>query len=203
VAAPFNGVYGILGDTGQVGPYNSGIRFGSAQVFFFILAIGAFMTVVKKTGSLDLAISHLAVRFQAKGFVLIIALCLVFGFLGSMKSWADETIGFYALMIPLLLGLRYDRLVVVAVVTVAPFAGIVGSVFNPFRIGIGSEAAGTEMIDGMWVRIAIFICIMAVTSPTSSGTPGGCAPTRRRHWSASARRTSPWPNPPAPATWRT
>lgn len=164
LASPFNGVYGILNTaTGQVGPFNSGPLFGSAQVFFFILAIGAFMTVVKRTGSLDLAISHLAVRFQAKGFVLIIALCLVFGFLGSMKSWADETIGFYALMIPLLLGLRYDRLVVVAVVTVAPFAGIVGSVFNPFRIGIGSEAAGIEMVDGMWVRIAIFVTIMAVT----------------------------------------
>lgn len=37
VAALFNGVHGILGDTGQVGPYNSGILFGSAQVFLFMV----------------------------------------------------------------------------------------------------------------------------------------------------------------------
>ena len=40
VAALFNGVHGILGDTGQVGPYNSGILFGSAQVFLFMVFYG-------------------------------------------------------------------------------------------------------------------------------------------------------------------
>ena len=38
--APVNGLYGIQDPaTGQVGPFNSGIMFGSVQVFLFILAI--------------------------------------------------------------------------------------------------------------------------------------------------------------------
>lgn len=42
--SPINGLYGIQDpETGQVGPFNAGVLFGSAQVFLFILAIGGFM----------------------------------------------------------------------------------------------------------------------------------------------------------------
>src|SRR5688572_23820079 len=51
VLAPVNGFYGIQDpETGQVGPFNSGFLFGSAQVILFILMIGGFMTVVFRTG---------------------------------------------------------------------------------------------------------------------------------------------------------
>lgn len=77
--APINGLYGIVDPaTGQVGPFNSGWMFGSVQVFLFILAIGGFMTVVFKTGSLDLGISRLAHRFSTRGPALIVVLSVLF-----------------------------------------------------------------------------------------------------------------------------
>jgi uncharacterized ion transporter superfamily protein YfcC len=92
--APVNGMYGILDPaTGQVGPFNSGIMFGSVQVFLFILAIGGFMTVVFATGALDRGIHHLAYRFRARGPLLIVVLSLLFGVLGSVMAWSDETLG--------------------------------------------------------------------------------------------------------------
>ncbi|MGE0306166.1 MAG: YfcC family protein, partial [Acidimicrobiia bacterium] len=162
VLAPVNGLYGIQDpDTGQVGPFNSGSMFGLAQVFLFILAIGGFMTVVFATGALDLGIAHLAHRFRSSGVVLIIALSILFGVLGSVMSWSDETLGFYALIVPLMLALGYDRIVAVAVVTVAPFVGIIGSTINPFRIGVGSEAAGISIADGIGLRILLLVLAMA------------------------------------------
>lgn len=162
VLSPVNGLYGIQNTvTGQVGPFNRGAMFGSAQVFMFILAIGGFMTVIFKTGSLDLGISHLAHRFRTRGMILIIALSALFGLLGSVMSWSDETLGFYALMIPLFLALGYDRMVVVAVVTVAPTVGIIGSTVNPFRIGIASDAAGVSIGDGIGLRILLLVLAMA------------------------------------------
>jgi C4-dicarboxylate anaerobic carrier len=102
--APINGLYGIQDpETGQVGPFNRGALFGSAQVFLFILAIGGFMTVVFQTGALDLGISRLAHAFQTRGTVLIVTLSVRFGILGSVMSWSDETLGFYALIVPLIL----------------------------------------------------------------------------------------------------
>lgn len=162
--SPVNGLYGNQNpETGFVGPFESGPMFGSASVFLFILAIGGFMTVVFKTGSLDLGISHLARRFSTRGPVLIIVLSVLFGVLGSVMSWSDETLGFYALMIPLMLALGYDRVVTVAVVTVAPFAGSIGATVNPFRIGTGSDAAGISMGDGLVLRMILLVLIMAAT----------------------------------------
>lgn len=159
--SPINGLYGIQDpETGQVGPFNSGTLFGGAQVFLFILAIGAFMTVVFATGALELGIGHLAHRFRSQGSLLIIVMSLLFGLLGSVMTWSDETLGFYALMIPLMLALGYDRMVTVAVVTVAPFVGAIGSTVTPFRIGIGSDAAGVGIGDGIELRILLFVLCM-------------------------------------------
>ena len=164
VLSPINGLYGMQDpETGQVGPFNAGLLFGSAQVFMFILAIGAFMTVVFKTGALDTGIAHLAHRFKTRGPLLIVVLSVLFGILGSVISWSDETLGFYALMIPLFLALGYDRMVVVSVVTVAPFAGAIGATVNPFRIGIGSDAAGVSMGDGLVLRLLLLVAVMTAT----------------------------------------
>lgn len=163
VLAPINGLYGIQDADGNVGPFNSGRLFGSAQVFLFILAIGGFMTVVFTTGALDAGIGRLAHRFKEQGAAMIIALSVLFGLLGSFISWSDETLGFYALMIPLFLALGYDRMVVVAVVTVAPFVGAIGATINPFRIGIGSDAAGVSIGDGLVLRVLLLALTLGAT----------------------------------------
>ncbi len=160
--APINGMLGILDTaTGMVGPFNAGILFGSAQVFLFIVAIGGFMTVVFETGALDRGIGALAHRFSTRGPVLIVVLSILFGFLGSVMSWSDESLGFFALMIPLMLALGYDRLVTVAVVTIAPFVGSIGATVSPFRIGIGSDGAGVTLGDGIVLRVILFVVTLA------------------------------------------
>jgi uncharacterized ion transporter superfamily protein YfcC len=88
-------------------------------------------------------------------------MCVLFGLLGSVMSWSDESLGMYALLIPLFLALGYDRMTTVAVVTVAPFVGIIGSTVNPFRIGIGSEAAGVSIGDGIGLRVVLLVLCMA------------------------------------------
>jgi uncharacterized ion transporter superfamily protein YfcC len=159
--SPINGLYGIRGESGHVGPFEFGALFGGAQVFLFILAIGAFMTVVFETEALDLGIGHLAHRFKTRGALLIVVMSVLFGLLGSVMTWSDETLGFYALMIPLMFALGYDRMVTVAVVTVAPFVGAIGSTVTPFRIGVGSDAAGVTIGDGIGLRLVLLVLTMA------------------------------------------
>jgi uncharacterized ion transporter superfamily protein YfcC len=162
--APVNGMYGILDpDTGMVGPFNKGTMFGSVEVFLFILSIGGFMTVVFATGALNLGIHHLTYRFRKHAPLLIAILTLLFGVLGSIKGWSDETLGLYAIMVPLMVALGYDRLVTVAVVTVAPFVGAAASTINPFKTGIGSSKAGVSIADGMSLRLLLLVLTMAVT----------------------------------------
>ena len=162
--APVNGMYGIRDPgTGMVGPFNKGIMFGSVEVFLFILSIGGFMTVVFATGALDRGIHHLSYRFRERGPMLIAILCVLFGVLGSIKGWSDETLGLYAMMVPLMIALGYDRLVTVAVVTVAPFVGALASTINPFATGIGSSKAGISIAEGMSLRLLLLALTMVAT----------------------------------------
>jgi uncharacterized ion transporter superfamily protein YfcC len=162
--APINGMYGIQDpETGQVGPVNKGAMFGSVGVFLFILSIGGFMGVVFATGALDLGIHHLSDRFRERGALLIAVLAALFGLLGSIKGWSDETLGLYAMMVPLMIALGYDRMVTVAVVTVAPFVGALASTINPFLTGIGSSKAGVSIADGMGLRLLLLALTLGAT----------------------------------------
>jgi uncharacterized ion transporter superfamily protein YfcC len=66
-------------------------------------------------------------------------------------------------MVPLMIALGYDRMVTVAVVSVAPFVGTIGSTINPFVIGIGASKAGVTIGDGIGLRLLLFVLLMAAT----------------------------------------
>jgi uncharacterized ion transporter superfamily protein YfcC len=121
------------------------------------------MGVVFATGALDLGIHHLSYRFRARGALLIAILIFLFGALGSIKGWSDETLGLYAMMVPLMIGLGYDRMVTVAVVTVAPFVGAMASTINPFMTGIASSKAGVTIADGMGLRLVLLALTITAT----------------------------------------
>ena len=163
--APVNGMYGIQDpETGMVGPFNKGTMFGSVEVFLFILSIGGFMTVVFATGALDLGIHHLSYRFRERAPLLIAILTsAVRRPRARSRDGATRTLGLYAMMVPLMIALGYDRLVTVAVVTVAPFVGALASTINPFATGIGSSKAGVSIADGMGLRLLLLALTMAAT----------------------------------------
>ena len=54
-----NGLYGIENERGFVSADESGFLYGSAMIFLFVLAVGAFVTVTMKTGDPD---GHRAAR---------------------------------------------------------------------------------------------------------------------------------------------
>ncbi|WP_436770826.1 YfcC family protein [Yinghuangia sp. YIM S09857] len=162
--SPVNGLYGIQdGQSGQVAPDNSGDLYGSAGVFLFVLAIGAFITVVFATGALDRGIARLAHRLRTRGAVLIIAIMAVFSLLGSVEGFAEETLGFYGLIVPLMLALGYDRMVATGTIILGAGVGVMCSTVNPFATGVASSAAGISLGDGIVLRLLMLIVLTAVT----------------------------------------
>ncbi|HET6623082.1 MAG TPA: hypothetical protein VFG70_01020 [Gaiellaceae bacterium] len=151
--APVNGLYGLQDpETGFVRPFGSGRLFGAVGVFAFVLAIGAFMTMVLATGALDVAIGKLAYAVRGRPWLVIVAVMLLFSLLGTTMGWADETLGFYALLIPLLLALGYDRLAVAGMIIASTTVGAMASTVNPFSIGVASEFADVGIGDGIGLR---------------------------------------------------
>jgi uncharacterized ion transporter superfamily protein YfcC len=161
--APVNGLYGVEdAETTAVTPDASGELFGAAGVFLFVLAIGAFITVMFATGALDRGIARLAHRTRDRGWLLIAAIMAVFSLLGTVEGMAEETLGFYGLIIPLMLALGYDRMTAVGVIIVGAGVGVMGSTVNPFSIGVASGFADTSIGDGIVLRLAMWIVFTAV-----------------------------------------
>ncbi len=79
---------------GFVGPDESGFLYGSAGIFFFVLAVGAFITVTMKTEAIQTGIGRLAMRFRHSGSVLIAILMVVFALGGTSYGMWEETLGF-------------------------------------------------------------------------------------------------------------
>jgi uncharacterized ion transporter superfamily protein YfcC len=162
--APVNGLYGLQDpETGIVRPFGVGRLFGAVGVFAFVLAIGAFMTMVLATGALDTAIGKLAYRVRARPWLVIVAVMALFSLLGTTMGWADETLGFYALLIPLMLALGYDRMVVAGAIIASATVGAMASTVNPFSIGVASEFADVGIGDGIGLRWIGWAVLTAIT----------------------------------------
>ncbi|MFV8132245.1 YfcC family protein [Streptomyces syringium] len=162
--SPVNGLYGVRdAATGQVAPDASGALYGSAGVFLFVLAIGAFITVVFATGALDRGIERLAHRLRARGALLIAAVMTVFSLLGTVEGFAEETLGFYGLIVPLMLALGYDRMVATGTIILGAGVGVLASTVNPFATGVASSAADVSLGDGIVLRFVMWVVLTAVT----------------------------------------
>ncbi|GGR93007.1 transporter [Streptomyces aureoverticillatus] len=162
--APVNGLYGVQDtESGQVGPDLTGELYGSAGVFLFVLAIGAFITVVFATGALDRGIGRLAHRLRERGALLIAGVMVVFSVLGTVEGFAEETLGFYGLIVPLMLALGYDRMTAVGAIILGAGIGVLCSTVNPFATGVASAAADISLGDGIVLRFVMWLVLTAVT----------------------------------------
>lgn len=158
--APASGLYGIENERGFVGGDESGFLYGSAKIFLFVLAIGAFITITMKTGAIETGIGRLALRFRHSPALLVIALMTVFALGGTTYGMWEETLGFFALLVPLALALKYDRLVAASIVLLGAGTGVLASTVNPFATGVASDAAGISITDGIGLRLAMWFVLV-------------------------------------------
>ncbi len=161
--APVNGLYGVKATVGGfISPYETGELFGAVGVFLFVLAIGIFITMSMKTGAIDNGIAHVAQRFETRGAVVIGLLMLLFSIGGTTEGMAEETLGFYALVIPLMLALGYDRMVAAATILIGAGIGVLASTVNPFATGVASEAAGVSIGNGIGYRLLMYVVLVPI-----------------------------------------
>jgi uncharacterized ion transporter superfamily protein YfcC len=156
-----NGLYGVESSNGFVGSWEEGFLYGSAAIFLFVLAVGAFITVTMKTEAIQTGIGRMALRFRHSGSVLIAILMTVFAIGGTTYGMWEETLGFFVLLVPLALALGYDRMVAAAIIFLGAGTGVIGSTVNPFSTGVASDAANVSIGDGIGLRIALWVVLLA------------------------------------------
>jgi uncharacterized ion transporter superfamily protein YfcC len=163
VLAPVNGIYGLRNpDSGFIDTETLGRMAGQIGVITFIMAIGAFISVSFATKALEVAVASLAQRLRDKGWMLITAVMVLFSALGSTMGFSVETLGFYALFMPLMAALGYDRLVTAAMIILGALVGVMAATVNPFSIGVAASEAGVSIGEGIGLRLLLWLLLTAI-----------------------------------------
>ena len=163
VLAPVNGVYGLRSpQTEVIDTEIVGRVFGQIGVIVFIMSIGAFISVSFATRALEVAVASLAHRLREQGWLLITAVMVLFSLLGSTMGFSVETLGFYALFLPLMAALDYDRLVSAAMIILGALSGVMGATVNPFSIGVAASEAGVPLGEGIGLRMLLWVLLTAM-----------------------------------------
>jgi uncharacterized ion transporter superfamily protein YfcC len=163
ILAPVNGVYGLRSpDTGFVDTGIVGRLFGQIGVIVFVMAIGAFISVSFATRALEAAVAALANRLRERSWLLIAAVMVLLSALGSTMGLSIETLGFYALFLPLMKALGYDRLVTASMIILGVLVGLMAATVNPFSIGVAASETGVSIGDGIGLRLLLWVVLTAM-----------------------------------------
>ena len=76
---------------------------------------------------------------------------------GTSYGMAEESLAFYAIVLPVFIRAGYDALTGVAVIMLGCGIGTLGSTFNAFATVIASNAAGVPFTDGLLLRVFILV----------------------------------------------
>ena len=104
----------------------------------------------------------------------------VFALGGTTEGMWEETLGFFALLVPLALALGFDRVTGAAIIFLGAGTGVLASTVNPFATGVASDAAGIDVGDGIGLRLIMSDRLVPVGDRvTCCATPTASAGTRR------------------------
>ncbi len=135
---------------------------GAIEISMFILVIGGFLGVVNKTGALDDGIRAIVNRYRGHEKRLIIVLMILFSIGGSTYGMGEETMAFFPLLIPIMMGVGYDSLVAVGIILLSTRVGDLASTVNPFATGVASGIIKISPGVGLFSRIILLIIVTAI-----------------------------------------
>ena len=78
-------------------------------------------------------------------------------------GFSVETLGCYALFLPLMAALGYDRMVTSAMVIIGALIGVTASTVNPFSIGVAAREAGVSIGDGIVLRLFLWFLLTSIS----------------------------------------
>ena len=136
---------------------------GAIEVSFFIMIFGGFLGVVTRTRAIDVAITSMIEGYKGKEKRLIPILMFVFALGGTSYGMSEETIAFYPILVPMMLGAGFDTITATAIVLLGAGVGCLGSTINPFATGIASQSAGISPGLGIGWRVLILVVSLVIS----------------------------------------
>ena len=135
----------------------------SIDIIIFVLILGGIVGIVNKTGTFNIAMKAISQKTKGKEFSLVIISFIFFAAGGTIFGFWEETIPFYAILMPLFLINNFDPLVPMATIFIGSAVGCMFSTVNPFSTIIASNAAGISFNEGLKFRFVALIVFSIIS----------------------------------------
>ncbi|WP_179375650.1 YfcC family protein [Winogradskyella wichelsiae] len=135
----------------------------AADIIFLVLIIGGLIGILNKSGAFDAAIGQLAILLKGREPLLIVLVTTLVALGGTTFGFAEETIAFFPILIPVFLAAKYDAIVGVASIFLGSAIGTMCSTINPFSTIIASDSAGISWTTGLYGRVFMLLLCLTIT----------------------------------------
>ena len=135
----------------------------ASDVIFLVLFIGGLIGIMNLTGAFDAGIVWMSGVLKGREYILIILTTSLVALGGTSFGFAEETLAFIPILIPVFIAAKYDAMVGIACVFLGTSVGTMCSTTNPFATIIASDSAGINWTTGLYGRVMMF-CICTTIS---------------------------------------
>lgn len=136
----------------------------TVDIFVTVMFVGGLLALEAKIGAIQAGFKVLMKRMKGKEKWLIPVLVALFAICGSAYGSQEETVVYYAFMVPLMMAAGYNAMTALLTVIVGTTVGIAASTVNPFSAIIAAELGGSNVGQGMLLRAIMLLVGVVIGS---------------------------------------
>lgn len=134
----------------------------AVEVVAFILIVGGSFQVITATGAITSGVARVVKKFKSKDVLIIPILMVLFALGGSTFGMAEETLPFFAILMPIMMAMGFDSITAFMTVFVGARIGYIASTVNPFNVLISQGILGIQGNPQLWLRTIALVVLTAV-----------------------------------------
>lgn len=135
---------------------------GAVEVVAFILIVGGSFQIITKTGAITGGMSRVVKKFKDKDILIIPIMMTLFALGGSTFGMAEETLPFFAVLMPIVMAMGFDSMTAFMMVFVGARIGYIASTVNPFSVLISQGIIGIQGNPQLWLRVIALVVLTVV-----------------------------------------
>lgn len=118
----------------------------AADVVAFVLLIGGSFAIITKTNALNAGMSRVIKKLKNKDILIIPITMTLLSICGTTFGMSEEALPFYAIFIPIMMGIGYDSMTAFIICFLGPNLGYCASTIDPFNVLIAQGIMASRVI---------------------------------------------------------
>ena len=116
----------------------------AADVVAFVLLIGGSFAIITKTNALNAGMSRVIKKLKNKDILIIPITMTLLSICGTTFGMSEEALPFYAIFIPIMMGIGYDSMTAFIICFLGPNLGYCASTIDPFNVLIAQGSLASR-----------------------------------------------------------